>query len=499
MLNKMIFLDKELESFFSKSDDPFKRITEINGTIYRNTANRVTKRFSIGERTFFLKYHGPIGYKEVLKNVLKFQLPTVSAKPEWRALEKVNSLGLDVPKPLAMCSRGLNPAKSESFIITESVEPNKSIEDVLDSDYFSGSHINEKRRFIRKVAKISKTLHEGGVNHRDLYLCHFLIEENLDSEKPIYLIDLHRAQIRKEVPNRWAIKDIGGLIHSAIGYGMTERDLYRFFEVYFNKPLRKFSKEENNFLKLSITRAFKMYMKPILNDIDISSERINSENSRYYKKTEENLRYIVKKDFAENFKNLISDIDLIMNKGEIIKKEAGHFIIACDFNGERIFIKKYQMKNFFHKFRKLASKTRARVAWESSHWLNSAGISTFEIIGIIERFNSISTTDSYLISRNIEGKRLEDMKFSLEESISLANKFNAFFKKLNWISFNHGDAKKQNFYVHNNSLIAFDLDSSKRRVFYKNRYLLKDKRRIIKSFKDNEVILNLLKKRMDSK
>ena len=71
MFEKSEILDSELESFFSDID-PFLKIFQIEGDIYRKTANRETKKFSLGERTFFLKYHGPIGYKEVFKNLLKF-------------------------------------------------------------------------------------------------------------------------------------------------------------------------------------------------------------------------------------------------------------------------------------------------------------------------------------------------------------------------------------------------------------------------------------------
>ena len=96
----------------------------------------------------------------------------------------------------------------------------------------------QKKTFIKSVASICRDLHLGGMNHRDLYLCHFLVDAKLDPKKTIYLIDLHRTQIRKKVNERWLIKDIGGLYHSAIKFGITERDCYRFLMTYFNCSLR---------------------------------------------------------------------------------------------------------------------------------------------------------------------------------------------------------------------------------------------------------------------
>ena len=494
MFEKSEILDSELESFFSDID-PFVKIFQIEGDIYRKTANRETKKFSLGERTFFLKYHGPIGYKEVLKNLLKFQLPTVSAYPEWKALQKLSKLGIKAPTPLAIISRGFNPANSESIIITESVEPNISIEEILESKLINDVKANEKRNIIKKVAQISRSLHLNGINHRDLYLCHFLTDKNLDPDKEIFLIDLHRAQFRPKVPMRWAIKDIGGLIHSGMGYSLTERDLYRFFEVYFDKSLKEFSIKENKFLESCIDRAFRMYMKPLLNQIDITS---NVVQENFYKQSGSNFRFIFRKEYKDLAKNLFPRIDEVMRSGEIIKDEEGHYIVSCQFENESIFIKKYQVKSFFHFLRKLFTKTRARVSWESSHWLNSAGIRTFEIIGIIERFNVLSTTDSYLISKKIKGNRLDELVLTQDTAIKLAQSFSSFFKRLNWIKFNHGDTKKENFYFHNDQLISFDLDVSKRRPINHKNYLQKDKRRIIRSYKEDLEIEKLLIKRMES-
>ena len=70
MFNRFTVLDEEIENFFSFSEDPLKKIQELDGDIYRKTANRVTKKFELNKRTFFLKYHGPIGYIEVFKNIL---------------------------------------------------------------------------------------------------------------------------------------------------------------------------------------------------------------------------------------------------------------------------------------------------------------------------------------------------------------------------------------------------------------------------------------------
>lgn len=98
-------------------------------------------------------------------------------------------------------------------------------------------------------------MHENGINHQDCYICHFLLKLPYNNEKKpnIFVIDLHRAQIRRSVPERWRNKDIIALYYSVQNIGLTSRDYLLFLKTYFgNKKLKDiFSKEANLFNSLS--------------------------------------------------------------------------------------------------------------------------------------------------------------------------------------------------------------------------------------------------------
>ena len=85
-------------------------------------------------------------------------------------------------------------------------------------------------------------MHDNGITHRDFYLCHFLFHTDLWTEEhkiKLSLIDLHRAQIRTHIPNRWLIKDLAALFFSCSSIILTERDCYRFIKIYEGTSLRK--------------------------------------------------------------------------------------------------------------------------------------------------------------------------------------------------------------------------------------------------------------------
>ena len=74
-----------------------------------------------------------------------------------------------------------------------------------------------------------------------LYLCHFLLDEQAlkDHHKVvIYLIDLHRAQIRDFIPLRWLIKDLASLYYSSLNLGLSIKDYLRFIKKYTGAPLK---------------------------------------------------------------------------------------------------------------------------------------------------------------------------------------------------------------------------------------------------------------------
>ncbi len=119
---------------------------------------------------------------------------------------------------------------------------------------------------IKRVATMVRKMHEAGINHRDCYICHFLLHLPFNGEEEtlkISVIDLHRAQIRDRVPRRWRDKDLIGLYFSSMNIGLTSRDILRFMRVYFDKPIRKVLGEEQVLLAKAAEKANKIKERTI--------------------------------------------------------------------------------------------------------------------------------------------------------------------------------------------------------------------------------------------
>lgn len=73
----------------------------------------------------------------------------------------------------------------------------------------------------------------------------------------------------------------------------------------------------------------------------------------------------------------------------------------------------------------------------------------------------------------------------------------AFFKKLSWINFSHGDAKSSNFFIFKKSIIALDLDTAGKQGFSSiKKNISKDKKRMLKSLANQPLLHQRVSKRI---
>lgn len=207
----------------------------IEGKEYRRTRDRRTLRFEHAGRGYFLKAHFGAGWKEIIKNLAQLKLPVLGAGNEWLAIHMLKVLGLATLTAVA-CGFGPGWSRRRSFIVTRELQGLTSLEDYAAQTPGRGRAESRRRqRLVRKVAATARVLHGNGINHRDFYLCHFLLDPaslSKDADVTLYLIDLHRAQVRHRTPRRWRIKDIAGLYYSALGASLTRRERLRFVKTY---------------------------------------------------------------------------------------------------------------------------------------------------------------------------------------------------------------------------------------------------------------------------
>ena len=236
------------------NEDPFSWQQKLAGVIFRNVENRKTFRIMVGQESYFVKIHKSFFWKGAFNDLIRGQIPSLGAEAEWRAIGALKARGIATIEPMLYAKRGVKFFNHRSMLVSKALENKVSLE------YFSTNNPLFKRRLIKKIATLTKTMHLAGINHRDFYLCHFLMDRDISNGPLLHLIDLHRAQERVKVSRRWLIKDLGSLLFSSLSKGLTRRDLLRFVREYSDKPLKEALKDKSLWVG-SLARARNLYLK----------------------------------------------------------------------------------------------------------------------------------------------------------------------------------------------------------------------------------------------
>lgn len=249
--------------------DAFDYLANLPGQSMREVASRSTKLVRIDGKPYYCKFHQGVGWREILKNLLIGRLAVVDASSERLASERLNAAGIESLAVAAFGRRGSNPATRESFLLTDPVSPALSLEALALCWQLNRPMPAVRRALIQRVARIARAMHSAGVNHRDFYLCHLLLQADskltvstVDSAR-ITIIDLHRAQCRTHVPTRYLIRDLAGLHYSAMELELSTTDKMRFLAAYFDKPLRQCLVERASFLTRIDRRAKGLFRKAV--------------------------------------------------------------------------------------------------------------------------------------------------------------------------------------------------------------------------------------------
>ena len=222
----------------TESSDPIASLEALALETLRETPQRRTFRFEVDGRSFFAKVHRGWEWKGAISELLRGHKPAPSACDEATVLERLEQLGVPAPKVAAASDLGGRVIGRRCYVITEDVGTQTTLDELWCEERWSQLDPSVRNSLVEQAGRIVGTLHAAGMNHRDLYLVHLHVA--LDADPPrVILLDLHRAQERRQVPRRWLVKDLAGLLATASVIRRPSRaTLARFVRAYAAGDLR---------------------------------------------------------------------------------------------------------------------------------------------------------------------------------------------------------------------------------------------------------------------
>ncbi|MGW8208253.1 MAG: lipopolysaccharide core heptose(I) kinase RfaP [Syntrophobacteria bacterium] len=242
-----------LDALGLASFDDFMR---LEGTVVKSAVReRSTQRLDLGGNGVYVKKHFFPGIREITKNLLRFRLP-VGALNEWRALLAFQAHGIPTMTPICAGRKPLLwRIERASFLLTDDLGESIRLDDFL-KEYgvtpCRGKALEQKRRILKNLADITREMHSAGLNHRDFYLCHILV----DSRERLYIIDLHRVDVRNNVGKRWKVKDLAALLFSSLEVPLTHGERLAFYKRYMQ--IDRLSAHDKTLIRLIVKKCNKI-------------------------------------------------------------------------------------------------------------------------------------------------------------------------------------------------------------------------------------------------
>lgn len=206
------------------------------GEVLAERTGRVRMRLQLegagGSEVFYLKRHDRPKWLKRLSRTLGLISGDSTGRRELSNIFGLKALGLT---RLTVAAAGETGPTDGSFIMTEELDRHKPLNAFL-KEFLSrtdqAGFLKKKRELIRAVGSCVRRLHEAGMDHRDLYLCHLFVRPD-DPAESLSLIDLQRISRHRRV--RWwgRIKDLAALNYSAGQVGVSRADRLRFVLEYF--------------------------------------------------------------------------------------------------------------------------------------------------------------------------------------------------------------------------------------------------------------------------
>ncbi|MCZ6657777.1 MAG: lipopolysaccharide core heptose(I) kinase RfaP [Gammaproteobacteria bacterium] len=257
------YIRKDLQDRLAHQGDLFAWVNALEGDVYREVARRRTLRVVVDGRSYFAKLHFGVGWAEIVKNWLTLKSPVLGAENEYRACLHLDRMGINAPKVAAFAMEEGSPATRRSFVLCDELAGFESLQDVTDRWESAPPSPRQQRQLLMGVAAFVRRLHAAGVVHRDLYICHLLLDRDKwqRADLNLAILDLHRAEVHARMPTAWRRRDLAARLFSALDLNLHPRAWLRFVRVYTGRPLRETFTRDAAFWGSVYRRANKLYQK----------------------------------------------------------------------------------------------------------------------------------------------------------------------------------------------------------------------------------------------
>ena len=317
-------------------------------------------------------------------------------------------------------------------------------------------------------------LHQKGCRHTDLHLDNFL-----RADDRIYVIDGASVEAKP-----------------IIKYGRWQRENLALFLAQFAPPQR-----------MPLSDALATYYPEAAVDPKLEGAIDRAwwrRKSRYLKKcfrecsefaTRTSWRRVAVWKRARHSTDLLSFLhnpDAWVAKGAMLKDGNSATVVRVLMDGRPVVIKRNNIKNLRHWWRRCLRPTRSHVNWRNAHLLKISGITTPEPIAFTEKRLGLFRLRGYYVCAFNDFPSAAQRYASQKPTARELAQFGELFTGLHLAQLYHGDLKASNFLVTDKGIALIDIDSMREaKGWSMNALKQKDRERFLKNWDDRPELQKL--------
>jgi len=177
----------------------------------------------------FIKRYNPYS----MGNAIEALFLGSKAVRSWKGAHLLITRGINTAEPVAAINYSSLGIPGKCFYVTREISDSEISVEYYEKRFINGKGtIEEKRLFIRTLARLFKDLHDKGIYHNDLKDYNILVK--VQHNKPVFfLLDLEGVQSFPKIPKRCLIENLMQ-INRTIGRIMSNADRIAFIREYCN-------------------------------------------------------------------------------------------------------------------------------------------------------------------------------------------------------------------------------------------------------------------------
>jgi tRNA A-37 threonylcarbamoyl transferase component Bud32 len=337
---------------------------------------------------------------------------------------------------------------------------------------------NRRSELLMQIVSIIADQHEAGLIHDDLHMGNFLLAGN-----DIYTIDGDAINVRHKGKALSEVKSLAnlGLFFAQI-YPLFNHLVPDAFNVYLEK--REWSRNTVTYNRLikEIRHKHKKRKKKYL-------KKIYRECSAFICQKSWDRFLVYDRSYnTEKMVRFLTDPDALIDTNRLLKDGNTATVALVEVDCQRLVVKRYNIKNTWHAFRRCPRPSRAWNSWRNAHRLALLGIPTPKPIALLEKRWGPFRFKAYFITEYVDGINVYHLLHSESKKEikheDLVEQFGNLLQKLANALISHGDFKATNFIFSGGELIMTDLDAMYEHRFATqfHRKFKKDCQRLMKNW-----------------